>query len=77
MPKDIQPWKRVIVLLKESLKKLEGSHSGLVRTLGKRVWSNPPGVRISYPPPIQNINFEFEKYLKSGSGRAFSKKHFV
>jgi hypothetical protein len=30
--------------------KTEGSHSGLVRTLGKRVWSNPPGVRISYPP---------------------------
>lgn len=30
---------------------MEGSHSGLVRTLGKRVWRNPPGVRISYPPP--------------------------
>ena len=29
---------------------MEGSHSGLVRTLGKRVWGNPPGVRISYPP---------------------------
>ena len=35
----------------------EGSHSGLVRTLGKRVWSNPPGVRISYPPPENEIGF--------------------
>ena len=31
--------------------KKEGSHSGLVRTLGKRVWGNPPRVRIPYPPP--------------------------
>lgn len=28
----------------------DGSHSGLVRTLGKRVWVKPPGVRISYHP---------------------------
>jgi hypothetical protein len=32
-------------------KKLEASHSGLVRTLGKRVRGNPPRVRISPPPP--------------------------
>ena len=31
---------------------MEGSHSGLVRTLGKRVWGNPPRVRISHPPKI-------------------------
>ena len=30
----------------------EGSHSGLVRLLGKQVWGNPPGVRIS-PSPHQ------------------------
>ena len=35
---DISEWKK------------EGSHSGLVRTLGKRMWGNPPRVRISYPP---------------------------
>jgi hypothetical protein len=29
----------------------EGSHSGLVHTLGKRAWGNPPRVRISHPPP--------------------------
>ncbi len=29
----------------------EASHSGLVRTLGKRVRGNPPRVRISPPPP--------------------------
>ena len=32
--------------------KQEASHSGLVRTLGKRVRGNPPRVRISPPPPI-------------------------
>ena len=31
----------------------EESHSGLVRTLGKRVWGNPPRVRISPLPPGQ------------------------
>lgn len=30
---------------------LERSHSGLVRTLGKGVWGNSPGVRISLSPP--------------------------
>ena len=29
----------------------EDSHSGLVRTLGKRVGVTPSGVRIPYPPP--------------------------
>ncbi len=28
---------------------LEGSHSGLVHTLGKRAWGNPPRVRIPHP----------------------------
>jgi len=27
--------------------------------------------------PQKHIAFEFEKYLKSGSGRAFIKKHFT
>src|SRR5699024_8362085 len=30
---------------------LEDSHSGLVRSLGKRVGLTPSGVRIPYPPP--------------------------
>jgi Zn-dependent protease with chaperone function len=33
---------------------MEASHSGLVRTLGKRVWGNPPRVRISPPPQKKN-----------------------
>jgi hypothetical protein len=36
---------------------LEGSHSGLVRTLGKRVWVKPPRVRISYPPQFFEKGF--------------------
>ena len=36
--------------LRITVERLEGSHSGLVRTLGKRVWGNPPRVRISHPP---------------------------
>ena len=50
---------------------MEGSHSGLVRTLGKRVWRNPPGVRISYPPHIgflcYNFNMNFKKLYKEAS----------
>ena len=33
----------------------EDSHSGLVRTLGKRVGLTPSGVRIPYPPPSARI----------------------
>ena len=40
---------RSIVIMRVRIK--EGSHSGLVRTLGKRVWGNSPGVRISYLTP--------------------------
>ena len=39
------------------LEEMEGSHSGLVRTLGKRVWGNPPRVRISHPPQIFEKGF--------------------
>ncbi len=35
----------------------EESHSGLVRTLGKRVWGNSPRVRISPLPPVTFINY--------------------
>ncbi len=34
-------------------RRAEDSHSGLVRTLGKRVGVTPSRVRISHPPPIQ------------------------
>ena len=30
----------------------EDSHSGRVRTLGKRVGVKPSGVQIPYPPPV-------------------------
>src|SRR5699024_6039208 len=33
---------------------VEDSHSGLVRSLGKRVGLTPSGVRIPYPPPRRN-----------------------
>ena len=36
--------------------RLEGSHSGLVHTLGKRAWGNPPRVRISHPPPEEKVS---------------------
>lgn len=48
----------------------EASHSGLVRTLGKRVWSNPPRVRISPPPPM--ISFEDFKKLDIRIGKVSS-----
>jgi hypothetical protein len=42
---------------------MERSHSGLVRTLGKGVWGNPPGVRISLSPPF--IIFHGEGFIYS------------
>ncbi len=36
---------------------MEGSHSGLVRSLGERVWGNPSRVRISYPPLAKSAYF--------------------
>ena len=44
---------------------MEGSHSGLVRTLGKRVWSNPPRVRIPHPPQKSEIGFRGQLRLAS------------
>src|SRR3989344_4954598 len=45
------------VLISDIMRVTEGSHSGLVRTLGKRVWGNPPRVRISHPPQIFEKGF--------------------
>ena len=51
----------------------EGSHSGLVRTLGKRVWSNPPRVRISYHPQFLSA---VKKLRREESELLHSRKRF-
>lgn len=40
-----------VVKLRSVMRPLERSHSGLVRTLGKRVCRKAPRVRISPSPP--------------------------
>lgn len=62
---------------------------GLTNDLGERLaWHNegPSGYTTSYRPwsivvslefPNERMAVRFEKYLKSGSGRAFAKRHFV
>ena len=42
-------------------------------TVANRPWS----VVASLEFPTENDAVRFEKYLKSGSGRAFAKRHFV
>lgn len=37
---------------------MEGSHSGLVHTLGKRAYRKVSGVRISLPPPLVIVSCE-------------------
>ena len=45
----------------------ESSHSGLVRTLGKRVWVIPPGVRISHSPHILKLHLAVFYVRRVGS----------
>lgn len=42
-------------------------------TLGHRPWS----ILVSLEFPTESAAARFEKYLKSGSGRAFAKRHFA
>jgi hypothetical protein len=41
---------------------MEVSHSGLVRTLGKRVYRKVSGVRIPSPPPHASLQATFHLF---------------
>jgi predicted GIY-YIG superfamily endonuclease len=44
---------------------------------GQTVWHRPWAVVVALEFPCEKIAVRFEKYLKSGSGRAFATRHFV
>ena len=48
------------------------NHGPCGHTLSNRPWS----LVVSMEFPNEKAAVRFEKYLKSGSGRAFSKRHF-
>ena len=55
-------------------KRLEWHNAGLCGyTLQDRPWS----IVVSLEFPDERAAAQFEKYLKTGSGRAFAKRHFV
>ena len=70
------------------LKCLDGPYTGCTDNLKDRIERHikgyVPATKNRRPLSLQNYvafvdrykAFEFEKYLKSGSGRAFIKKHF-
>ena len=58
----------------EDLKeRIERHNKGYVPATSKRL---PVKLELYVAIPYKYKAFEFEKYLKSGSGRAFVKKHF-
>jgi len=72
-----------------SLKCKDGFYVGCTEDLGERLKRHKNGsvpatisrrpIELEFYVAIQNRYkaFEFEKYLKSGSGRAFIKKHLL
>jgi putative endonuclease len=54
-------------------KRLEWHNTG---PSGQTVWNRPWAVVVALEFPCEGIAVRFEKYLKSGSGRAFAKRHF-
>jgi len=72
-----------------SLKCKNGYYIGCTNDLKKRLYRHEKGqiaattnrlpIKLDFYFAIKDkyIAFEFEKYLKSGSGRAFVKKHFI
>ena len=58
----------------ENLKERVGRHqNGYVSAIARRL---PVSLEFYFAIKDKYKAFEFEKYLKSGSGRAFLKKHF-
>lgn len=72
-----------------SLKCRDGYYIGCTNDLKDRLVRHQQGfvaatkdrlpLKLDFYLAVQNKYkaFEFEKYLKSGSGRAFTKKHFI
>ena len=70
---DNDPSRHYVGLTSNALERLEWHNSG---PSGYTVHNRPWSLVVSIEFPTENAARRFEKYLKSGSGRAFSKRHF-
>ena len=71
---DRDPNRRYVGLTNDMRVRLEWhNHGPSGYTLAHRPWS----ILVSLEFPTESAAMRFEKYLKSGSGRAFSKRHFA
>ena len=82
------PEKRIVYIIRSNV---DGArhYVGITNDIDARLdWHNhgPSGYSIQYRPwslvvalqfPTEQEAVRFEKYLKSGSGRAFAKRHFA
>lgn len=70
---DIDPARHYLGLTSDVARRLVGHNAGLnVHTARHRAWS----VVVSIEFATRECAGRLERYLKSGSGRAFAKRHF-
>ena len=70
---DVDPSRHYIGITNDSHARLEWhNHGSCGHTQSHRPWS----IVVSLEFPTENEAVRFEKYLKSGSGRAFATRHF-
>jgi putative endonuclease len=71
---DADPSRHYVGITNDLRKRLEWHNNGPSgHTISHRPWA----IVVSIEFPSEQTAVRFEKYLKSGSGRAFAKRHFV
>jgi predicted GIY-YIG superfamily endonuclease len=71
---DCDPGRHYVGITSNLLNRLDWhNHGPSGHTIHHRPWSLV--VSMEFPTELEAVRFE--KYLKSGSGRAFAKRHFV
>jgi putative endonuclease len=85
----VQGSQRLFVYILRSLTRTERSYVGLTSDVAARLRAHNAGQNrstVAYGPwkvivsvefATENAAVRFERYLKSGSGRAFAKRHFA
>jgi predicted GIY-YIG superfamily endonuclease len=70
---DLNPERHYVGITSDLVNRLDWhNHGPCGHTVHERPWS----VVVSMELPTEREAVRFEKYLKSGSGRAFTKRHF-
>jgi predicted GIY-YIG superfamily endonuclease len=70
---DLNPERHYVGITSDLVNRLDWhNHGPCGHTVHERPWS----VVVSMEFPTEREAVRFEKYLKSGSGRAFTKRHF-